>query len=189
MSGDAPIDTVGPWTLKAVPTQTRQAVIRAAQRENLTVGQWLERRVREWTEEGSAVVVSETSSETRSPPHDLDLIERAVTAAVALAGAPDVPKAFRQRANRLLREALPQAAPRVMPGRQRALSHSRVRACRVCGCTDGDCSGCIERTGEACHWVASDLCSACVGSLKANGSIGDQAAAVPLTTAIAPVNP
>lgn len=36
-----------------------------------------------------------------------------------------------------------------------------VRACRVCGCTDDDCSGCIERTGSACSWVEWDLCSAC----------------------------
>jgi hypothetical protein len=36
-----------------------------------------------------------------------------------------------------------------------------VRRCRVCGCTDNDCSGCIARTGEPCHWVEQDLCSAC----------------------------
>lgn len=37
--------------------------------------------------------------------------------------------------------------------------------CAICGCTDDDCSGCIERTGEPCHWVDSfnTLCSACVG--------------------------
>jgi hypothetical protein len=34
-------------------------------------------------------------------------------------------------------------------------------SCRVCGCTDDDCSGCIERTGQACYWVATNLCSAC----------------------------
>lgn len=34
-------------------------------------------------------------------------------------------------------------------------------ACRVCGCTDKDCSGCIARTGRPCHWVERDLCSAC----------------------------
>jgi hypothetical protein len=33
--------------------------------------------------------------------------------------------------------------------------------CRVCGCTDADCRGCIERTGLACSWVLPDLCSAC----------------------------
>jgi hypothetical protein len=35
--------------------------------------------------------------------------------------------------------------------------------CRICGCTDNDCSGCIARTGIACSWVEQDLCSACVG--------------------------
>jgi len=35
------------------------------------------------------------------------------------------------------------------------------RRCRVCGCTDEDCSGCVARTGQACFWVSNDLCSAC----------------------------
>lgn len=35
--------------------------------------------------------------------------------------------------------------------------------CRECGCTDWDCSGCVERTGEPCYWVEEDLCSACDG--------------------------
>ncbi len=35
------------------------------------------------------------------------------------------------------------------------------RSCRVCGCTDDDCSGCVERTGEPCYWIEDDLCSAC----------------------------
>lgn len=33
--------------------------------------------------------------------------------------------------------------------------------CRVCGCTEDDCSGCIARTGSPCWWVEEDLCSAC----------------------------
>jgi hypothetical protein len=41
----------------------------------------------------------------------------------------------------------------------------KVRTCRVCGCTDLDCSGCIERTGAPCWWVDDDLCSACGGHL------------------------
>jgi hypothetical protein len=36
-----------------------------------------------------------------------------------------------------------------------------IRACRVCGCTQDDCSGCIERTGEPCYWKGPLLCSAC----------------------------
>ena len=38
-----------------------------------------------------------------------------------------------------------------------------IRRCRVCGCTDDDCSQCIEKTGEPCSWVEDDLCSACSG--------------------------
>lgn len=38
--------------------------------------------------------------------------------------------------------------------------------CRVCGCTDSDCQKCIDKTGEPCHWVESDLCSACVPAKK-----------------------
>src|SRR4051812_23163361 len=36
------------------------------------------------------------------------------------------------------------------------------RHCKVCGCTDADCRGCIERTGEPCTWAGPNLCSACV---------------------------
>src|SRR4051812_11121566 len=34
-------------------------------------------------------------------------------------------------------------------------------ACRVCGCTDDDCTDCIRKTGAPCWWVEEDLCSAC----------------------------
>ncbi len=37
-----------------------------------------------------------------------------------------------------------------------------VPMCRVCGCTDDDCSGCIARTGAPCRWIEPDLCSACM---------------------------
>lgn len=43
-----------------------------------------------------------------------------------------------------------------------------VRRCRKCGCTERDCSQCIEKTGDACHWVEADLCSACVPSALRN---------------------
>jgi hypothetical protein len=38
----------------------------------------------------------------------------------------------------------------------------QTRSCRVCGCTDDNCAGCIEKTGLPCHWVLADLCSACM---------------------------
>lgn len=36
-----------------------------------------------------------------------------------------------------------------------------MASCRVCGCTDNDCRQCIAKTGAACAWVETDLCSAC----------------------------
>lgn len=36
-----------------------------------------------------------------------------------------------------------------------------MRCCRICGCTDGNCSQCAERTGESCGWAELDLCTAC----------------------------
>ena len=42
------------------------------------------------------------------------------------------------------------------------IDHGRpVRTCRACGCTDDDCRGCIERTGQPCAWADEDLCTAC----------------------------
>jgi hypothetical protein len=46
------VDAAGPWTIKSCSTSTREAVIMAARKEGITVGAWLDRRVREWTEEG-----------------------------------------------------------------------------------------------------------------------------------------
>jgi hypothetical protein len=44
-----------------------------------------------------------------------------------------------------------------------ATSPAAAGTCRVCGCTDDDCSQCMKETGEPCHWVdeAHTLCSAC----------------------------
>jgi ParB/RepB/Spo0J family partition protein len=41
------------------------------------------------------------------------------------------------------------------------------RSCRGCGCTEADCRQCVEKTGEPCHWVEADLCSACVPAAEA----------------------
>ena len=64
---DEPIDTMGPWTIKAVPTEIRNKVTAAARKEGLTVGQWLERRVNEWLEDGGALCTSPAIYRCRSP--------------------------------------------------------------------------------------------------------------------------
>lgn len=85
MNDDA-VDVAGPWTIKSVPTRTRLAVIDAARKEGITVGQWLERRVAEWLADGSPVPVSPPAM----PQHSLADLAEAMNAARALADAAGV---------------------------------------------------------------------------------------------------
>lgn len=36
-----------------------------------------------------------------------------------------------------------------------------MSTCRICSCTDEDCSWCIVLTGKPCFWQEPDLCSSC----------------------------
>lgn len=48
-------------------------------------------------------------------------------------------------------------------------------SCRLCGCTERDCRGCVERTGAPCSWVEEPgadrlgLCSACAAPANGGG--------------------
>ncbi|ATC35572.1 hypothetical protein [Elizabethkingia anophelis] len=44
-------------------------------------------------------------------------------------------------------------------------SRLQSRQCRECGCSDYDCSQCIEKTNQACYWVEEDLCSVCIDNI------------------------
>lgn len=85
---ESAVDKVGPWTIKAVATATRDAVTNAARREGLTVGQWLERRVAEWERAGSPVQVASPSP---APPVNMGDLARAMEAARAMAHDAQVP--------------------------------------------------------------------------------------------------
>lgn len=50
--------------------------------------------------------------------------------------------------------------------RDEAVEELFVERCRICGCTQYDCSGCIDRTGEPCGWAEPGLCTACVGTVQ-----------------------
>jgi hypothetical protein len=80
MDDREPVDSIAPWTIKAVAKTTREAVTNAARREGLTVGQWLERRVAEWEGQGSPMPVS-----SPPPPVNLGELAQAMEAARALA--------------------------------------------------------------------------------------------------------
>jgi hypothetical protein len=116
MSETDPVDSVGPWTIKAVAKATRDAVTNAARREGLTVGQWLERRVAEWEDAGSPVAVPR-------PPAAVNLGELAqvMEAARALAGdaAVAVPPQLAKDALGMVRLAIRQAKGLPPPGRRR----------------------------------------------------------------------
>jgi hypothetical protein len=121
MDQGEPIDTMAPWTIKALPTRTREAITTAARREGLTVGQWLERRVVEWEGQGSPVQVSAPAS------HTLGELAQAMHAAqaVAVAAGVEVPAAFARDALLTVRRAMREArglSPRRSP--QRALTHA-----------------------------------------------------------------
>jgi len=46
---------------------------------------------------------------------------------------------------------------------------TKGRVCRICACTDDNCSMCIKLTGQPCHWVEENLCSACVDAVQNHG--------------------
>lgn len=65
----------------------------------------------------------------------------------------------------LARAVLTPAGEPVAPPRAR---------CRVCGCTDANCLGCIEKTGSPCTWVEPDLCSACAPTPRGKKTAEEQ---------------
>lgn len=48
-----PVDLMKPWTIKSLPTRVIEGINAAARRDNLTVGQWVEKRFDEWEGSGS----------------------------------------------------------------------------------------------------------------------------------------
>jgi ParB family chromosome partitioning protein len=54
---------------------------------------------------------------------------------------------------------------------RRKAAKKAAGVCSVCGCTDKDCSQCIKKTGEPCHWVNEEhtLCSACADNPRFHG--------------------
>lgn len=108
---DEPVDFFGQWTIKSVSRTVRDTATLAARKEGLTVGQWLEVRVREWTDAGSPVTIP-----APPPGSELDQLERAIAASIALANAQNLPAGFRTKAARLLKQALPDPTP---PARRR----------------------------------------------------------------------
>ncbi len=117
------------WTVRGVSKAYRERAAEAASRRKISLGALVcegldlahaaEREPLDLTVRQPADKASDTSASLSDTRADLALVERAVAAAVALAAEPNVPAAFRRRANRLLREALPASAPRPAVGKPR----------------------------------------------------------------------
>ena len=112
-----PLDTIAPWTIKAVSTQTRKAVTTAAQKEGVTVGQWLDKRVAEWLEDGQPTHIAAASSQVANSVNPVALME--MLANMGRAGV-TVQKGVGSLANRLVKRTM-QEALRQAPARPVAL--------------------------------------------------------------------
>ena len=115
MTDPDPIDSMAPWTIKAISVATRETVTKAARREGLTVGQWLERRVAEWEGQGSPVRLAP------SPPGEVSDLGTlaAVLSGMGAAGLP-VPKHHVAKLTGALLRQAGLSPPRPEPGRQPA---------------------------------------------------------------------
>ena len=119
-----PVDTVGPWTIKAVAKATRDTVTNAARREGLTVGQWLERHVAEWEGAGSPMQVASPQAVNLA---DLAQAMEAARALAADASVPIPPQLARDGLN-LIRRAMRQAKGSQPPHRPARRPQAAIEA-------------------------------------------------------------
>ncbi len=113
---DEPIDLMKPWTIKSAPNATREAVTEAARKAGLTVGQWLEKRVTEWTDAGSPerVPTSSKASGGSAETQEIADLVALMNAAAALAAVTKLPSEVRSLISQKARSArgLPSQQPR-----------------------------------------------------------------------------
>jgi hypothetical protein len=124
----AAIDTMAPWTIKAFPTDARRRIVRAAEIQGVTVGQWIEQRLLEWEAAGSENrVVNHVSPENHvaNPVngHPSDNWDRLFQ----VAASPTVVKWLRGEAGRRVGGLLGIEAPKGRPGARRRLAAPESR--------------------------------------------------------------
>ena len=112
------VDQMAPWTIKSVSKTTRDVITLSARKEGRTVGQWLDKRVGEWVEDGRPVHVEPTS------PNNLAEIAHLMEAAQRLAAAANVavPPQLAKDGLGLLRQAVKQT---------KQTSHNRKNKLRI----------------------------------------------------------
>ena len=107
------VDKIAPWTIKSVATETRDLAIMSARKEGLTVGQWLERRVREWADSPglpmSAPIHALSGPPVSPSPTGLAEAAQAVEIVKQLADIPGLPVSVLRLSHGILRERLKRA--------------------------------------------------------------------------------
>src|SRR3954452_24710531 len=117
-------DRVKPWTIKGIPPEERNAAIAAADREGLTIGEWLTRAIRTQVQtdhrpDRLPVVLDPPAFSASDRQSDLADLERVVALAKTLASAngEPIPSGITRATYSLMREHLKALkAGRASPG-------------------------------------------------------------------------
>jgi hypothetical protein len=125
-AGDA-TDRVKPWTVKGIAPEERNAAIAAADREGLTIGEWLTRAIRTQVQadhrsDRLPIVTEIPASVTADRQSDLADLERLVSLSEKLAAAigQPIPATITRATYSLMREHLKALkASRTSQGRRR----------------------------------------------------------------------
>ena len=106
-------DRVRPWTVKGIPPEERNAAIAAADREGLTIGEWLTRAIRTQVQadhrsDRLPVALDPPTLSASDRQSDLADLERVVALAKTLASATDqpIPPTITRATYSLMREHL-----------------------------------------------------------------------------------
>ena len=104
-----PVDTTGPWTIKSFPTEERRWIVRTAEEQHITVGQWIEQQVKACRGNPVGNQVNGNS-------------ETEIEVLLGLLNTPGAPKWLRAGAARRLGGLLGIEVPKGRPGAHRRLA-------------------------------------------------------------------
>ena len=124
MSDSESLDSIAPWTIKAISSKTREVATTAARKEGITVGQWLEKRVSEWLEAGSPISIPLAPATAPQAPAGLAELAQLIDATRQLAEAAKVPvpSTLAREAFAALRSELRKGKPAPAPRARLALA-------------------------------------------------------------------
>ena len=113
MDGAEAPDRVKPWTIKGIGPEERNAAIAAAEREGMTIGEWLTRAIRTQVQadhqsDRAPVIIEQAVQPRADREADLAAMERMIALAerIATANKQAIPKSITRATHALMREQL-----------------------------------------------------------------------------------